>query len=64
MSCFNWFCYDKIYLERMGCESTIHDHDRDFWVNMVGWGDLRDYAGVTSDAGMRSTHLASIVFRA
>ena len=28
-----------IDIEQKGCESIIHDHDRDLWVTMVGWLD-------------------------
>ena len=27
-------------MEQKGCESIIHDHDRDLWVIMVGWVDV------------------------
>ena len=26
-----------IGMERKGCESIIHEHDRDLWVTMLGW---------------------------
>ena len=26
-----------IDMERKGCESIIHEHDRDLWVTMLGW---------------------------
>ena len=29
-----------IDMERNGCESIVHDHDRDLWVAMVGWVDV------------------------
>ena len=27
---------------RKGCESIVHDHGRDLWITMVGWGDVSD----------------------
>ena len=31
-----------IDMERKGCESSIHDHDIDFSMAMVGWVDVPD----------------------
>ena len=31
-----------INMERKGCESIIHNHDRDLWVTMVEWLDVPD----------------------
>ena len=41
-------------MERKGCESNIHDHDRDLWVTMVwwvavldsDWGDFKGRRGI------------------
>ena len=30
-----------IVMEWKGCESIIHDQDRDLWVTMVGWVDVQ-----------------------
>ena len=35
-----------IVMERKGCESIIHNNDRDLWVTMVGW-IYRIVTGVT-----------------
>ena len=35
-----WGMGKLIDMERKGCESIIHDHDRDLWVIMVGWVDV------------------------
>ena len=29
-----------VAMEWKGCESIVHDHDRDLWVSMVGWVDV------------------------
>ena len=29
-----------IDMERKGCESIIHDNDRELWITMVGWMDV------------------------
>ena len=47
---------------RKGCESSIHDHDIDFGVTMVGWLDIPDSDRVTSEVGMPSTYLVDFVF--
>ena len=44
------FCGGLIDMERKGCESIIHDHDRDLCI----------VTGVTSDAGVPSTYLVDI----
>ena len=31
---------ELIAMEWKGCESIIHNHDRDLWVSMVGWVDV------------------------
>ena len=31
-----------IDMEQKGCESIIQYHDRDLWVNIVGWADVQD----------------------
>ena len=47
-------------MERKGCESSIHDHDIDFYVTMVGCVDVPD-----SDRGdfrrWRAVNISSIV---
>ena len=45
-----------IAMEWKGCESIIHDHDRDLWVSVDGWM-YRILTGVTSDVGVLSTYL-------
>ena len=43
-----------VNIELNGCESVVHDHDRDLLVTKVR---CKDQPRVTSDVGILSTHL-------
>ena len=48
-----------IDMERKGCESIIHDHDRDLWVTMVGWVDV-PYSGWGDFRRWRAVNISSL----
>ena len=37
-----WGMAGLIDMKRKGCELIIHDHDRDLWINVVGWVEVPD----------------------
>ena len=47
-------------MEWKGYELSIHDHDIDFCVTMVGWVDVPDSDQGDSDIGTPSTYLAHL----
>ena len=49
--------------QRKGCESIIHDHNRDLWVTKMGGWKYQILTGVTSDVGVLSTYLGCYFFR-
>ena len=46
-----------IDMVQKGYELSIHDHDINYCVTMVGWVDVPGSEGVTSDVGMLSTYI-------